>query len=89
MPVIKNKCSGQERAANVNLAKWAAQQQGFSDGQTAVYINEIIALDLIEGKDEPVLERICQDLETSGHPAGQAEIAARMNEFMEQALTGI
>lgn len=74
---------------NMSLAAWAAQQMGRSSEETASYVNEIVAVDLLEGKDEPILQRIQKDLETSGHPAGETELKARMGLLMDEALRDI
>ena len=72
---------------NKLLGLWAAQVLGKSGADAEAYAKEVVLADFEEAGDNDVLRKVTKDL--AGKGVGEAEIRARMNELLAQAVEQI
>ena len=71
-----------EARRNRLLGMWAAEKMGKGDEEAVAYAREVVKADFEEAGDEDVYRKLSSDL---GDLATEAEIRAKMAEFMTQA----
>jgi hypothetical protein len=69
---------------NRMLGEWAARRMKLADA--AGYADALVKSELHYARDEDVLHRVMQDLSAAGLRTREAEVRAKMNEFLAQAL---
>lgn len=72
---------------NKLLGLWAAGVLGKSGADAEAYAKEVVLADFEEAGDNDVLRKVTKDLADKG--IGEAEIRARMNELLAQAVEQI
>ncbi len=72
---------------NKLLGLWAAEVLGKSGADAEAYAKEVVLADFEEAGDNDVLRKVTADLAAKG--IGEAEIRARMNELLAQAVEQI
>lgn len=79
-----------ESRRNKKLAEWAALKLGITDAAAVEeYVKAVRKADLAEKGDEDVLRKVKQDLDAKGVAVDDAEIRAKLGEFLAQAVTEI
>jgi len=71
------------------LGLWAAEQLGKSGEDASTYAKEVIAAEFEDARDAAVVRKIAGDLSAKGIAISDAEILARMDEFMLQAVAQV
>jgi hypothetical protein len=72
---------------NKLLGLWAAEVLGKSGADAEAYAKEVVLADFEEAGDNDVLRKVTNDLAAKG--VGEADIRARMNELLAQAVEQI
>jgi hypothetical protein len=70
---------------NRMLGEWAARRMKLADA--AGYGDALVKSQLRHASDEDVLHRVMQDLSAAGLRTREAEVRAKMEAFLAQALT--
>lgn len=78
-----------ESRRNKKLAEWAAERLGIAGDALEDYIKAVRKADLAEKGDDDVLRKVKQDFDAKGVAVDEAEIRAKLNEFLAQAVTEI
>jgi hypothetical protein len=74
---------------NKLLGLWAAEKLGRSGEAADIYAREVIRSDMQEAGDDDVLRKVRGDLEAGGVAQTDAQIRAKMDELMAQAVAQI
>jgi hypothetical protein len=74
-----------EARRNKLLGLWVANQLGLSGDAASAYAKDVVASDFEAGGDG-VVRKVTGDLNAKGITTSEAELHARMNEFMAQAV---
>lgn len=75
-----------ESRRNKRLAEWAAVKLGISSSDVEEYIKAVRKADLAEAGDEDVVRKVKQDFTDKGLAVDEAEIRAKLSEFLAQAV---
>ena len=78
-----------ESRRNKMLAEWAAAKLGMSGTAVEDYIKAVRKADLEEKGDDDVFRKVAKDLAGKGLTVTDAEIRAKMGEFLAKAVTDI
>ncbi|MDQ8731804.1 DUF1476 domain-containing protein [Bradyrhizobium sp. LHD-71] len=78
-----------EARRNRLLGMWAAEKMGLSGDAASAYAKEVVAADFEESGDDDVLRKVEQDLSAKGLTVAQAEIRAKMNELLLEAVAQV
>lgn len=78
-----------ESRRNKKLAEWAAAKLDISGDALEEYVKAVRKADLAEKGDDDVLRKVKQDFDAKGVAVGEAEIRAKLSEFLAQAVTEI
>jgi hypothetical protein len=78
-----------ESRRNKKLAEWAAAKLGISGEALDDYVKAVRKADLAEKGDDDVLRKVKQDFDAKGIAVEEAEIRAKLGEFLAQAVTEI
>jgi hypothetical protein len=78
-----------ESRRNKKLAEWAAAKLGISGEALDDYVKAVRKADLAEKGDDDVLRKVKQDFDAKGIAVDEAEIRAKLGEFLAQAVTEI
>ena len=73
-----------EARRNKLLGLWAAEKLGLSGEAANTYAREVVAADFEGGRD--VVGKVTRDLAAKGVDVSEAELRAKMNELMAQAI---
>jgi hypothetical protein len=71
------------------LGLWAAEKLGLSGEEANAYAKEVIAADFEEAGDNDVLHKVLRDLTAKGNVVTEAELRAKMDELMAQAIAQV
>ena len=71
------------------LGLWVAEKLGLSGEKAATYAKDVIAAEFGETGDAGVIRKVVTDLTAAGVAAEEAEIRARMDEWMAQAIVQV
>ena len=74
---------------NKALGHWAAGQLGRSGPEADAYAKAVVMSDFEEAGDGDVLRKVRTDLEAGGLAMTEAQIRAKMDEFMARAIDEI
>ena len=72
---------------NKLMGLWAAQLLGKTDAEA--YAKEVVAADFEEAGDEDVIRKVAGDFKAAGLPAGEAEVRAKLTEYLQAAMDQI
>lgn len=75
-----------ESRRNKMLAEWAAAKMGVSGAALEDYIKAVRKADLAEKGDDDVFKKVAKDLADKGVKVADAEIRAKMSEFLATAV---
>jgi hypothetical protein len=78
-----------ESRRNKKLAEWAAAKLGITGADLEEYIKAVRKADLAEKGDDDVLRKVKQDFDAKGVAVDEAEIRAKLNEFLAQAVAEV
>jgi hypothetical protein len=78
-----------ESRRNKMLAEWAAAKLGITGAALEDYVKAVRKADLAEKGDEDVLRKVKQDLADGGVAVDEAEIRAKLGEFLAKAVAEI
>lgn len=78
-----------ESRRNKMLAEWAAEKLGITGEAVEEYVKAVRKADLAEKGDEDVLRKVKQDFADKGVAVDEAEIRAKLGEFLAKAVTEI
>jgi hypothetical protein len=78
-----------ESRRNKMLAEWAAAKLGIEGAALEDYIKAVRKADLAEKGDDDVLRKVKQDFADKGVAVDDAEIRAKLGEFLAKAVTEI
>ncbi|MFA5897981.1 MAG: DUF1476 domain-containing protein [Hyphomicrobium sp.] len=78
-----------ESRRNRLLAEWAAVKLGISAEELPDYVRSVVKADLEEKGDEDVFRKLHNDFVAKGVIVSDADIRAKMGEFLAQAVTDI
>lgn len=78
-----------ESRRNKMLAEWAAEKLGITGEAVEEYVKAVRKADLAEKGDEDVLRKVKQDFADKGVAVEEAEIRAKLGEFLAKAVTEI
>jgi hypothetical protein len=68
------------------LGLWVAEKLGLSGDAATAYAKDVVAADFEEKGDDDVLRKVEKDLAAKGIELTQAEIRAKMNELLAEAI---
>jgi|SRR6478736_6014451 hypothetical protein len=71
------------------LGLWAAEKLGLSGEEANAYAKDVVAADFEEAGDNDVLQKVLKDLTAKGNVVTEAELRARMDELMAQAIAQV
>jgi hypothetical protein len=74
---------------NKLLGQWAASKLGKSGTEAEEYAKSVVMADFEEAGDGDVIRKVKGDLEAGGQTASEAEIKAKLEELLSQAVTEI
>ena len=77
-----------EARRNKLLGLWAASRLGISGEAASAYAKEVVAADFEEAGDG-VFRKVKADLDAKGITVTEAELRAKMNELMAQAIVQV
>jgi hypothetical protein len=75
-----------EARRNKLLGLWVADKLGMSGEQANAYAKEVVAADFEEAADRDVVHKVTGDLTAKGIAMSEAELRAKMDELMAQAI---
>ena len=75
-----------EARRNKLLGLWAAEKLGLSGDAANTYAREVVAADFEEAGDGDVVRKVMNDLNAKGIAMSEAELRAKMDELMAQAI---
>ena len=78
-----------EARRNRLLGLWAAGKLGKSGDAANAYAKEVVAAEFEEGGDAAVVRKILGDLGAKGVAVTEAEIRARMSDFLTEAVAQV
>jgi hypothetical protein len=78
-----------ESRRNKMLAEWAGAKLGITGADLEEYIKAVRKADLAEKGDDDVLRKVKQDFADKGIAVDDAEIRAKLGEFLAKAVTDI
>ncbi|MCC6776614.1 MAG: DUF1476 domain-containing protein [Hyphomicrobiales bacterium] len=78
-----------ESRRNKKLAEWAAEKLGITGEAVEDYIKAVRKADLAEKGDDDVLRKVMQDFADKGIAVDEAEIRAKLGEFLAQAVSEV
>ena len=71
------------------LGLWAAEKLGISGDAANAYAKDVVAADFEEAGDNDVLHKVLKDLTAKGVAVTEAELRAKMDELMAQAIAQV
>jgi hypothetical protein len=71
------------------LGLWAADKLGVSGEEANAYAKDVVAADFEEAGDNDVLHKVLKDLTAKGNVVTEAELRAKMDELMAQAIAQV
>ena len=71
------------------LGLWAAEKLGVSGEEANAYAKDVVAADFEEAGDNDVLQKVLKDLTAKGNVVTEAELRAKMDELMAQAIAQV
>ena len=74
---------------NKLLGQWVAGRLGKTGPEAEEYAKSVVMADFEEAGDGDVIRKVRADLEAGGQSASDAEIKAKLDELLSQALTEI
>ena len=74
---------------NKLLGQWVAARLGKSGAEAEDYAKSVVLADFEEAGDGDVIRKVKADLEAGGHAATEAEITAKLDELLSQAVVEI
>jgi hypothetical protein len=74
-----------EARRNKLLGLWVASKLGMSGDEANAYAKEVVAADIVEAGGG-VVRKVMGDLEAKGVAMSEAELRAKMDELMAQAI---
>ncbi|MCX7320233.1 MAG: DUF1476 domain-containing protein [Hyphomicrobiales bacterium] len=74
---------------NKLLGLWAAEKMGQSGDDAAAYAKEVVASDFDEAGDDDVLRKVLADLTAKGVAITEAELRARMDSLVAEAVAQV
>ena len=77
-----------EARRNRLLGLWVAAKLGMSGEAASAYAKEVVAADFEEGGDG-VVRKVTADLDAKGIAVTEAELRAKMDELMAQAIVQV
>lgn len=78
-----------EARRNKKLAEWAAEKLGIKGAELEDYIKAVRKADLAEKGDDDVLRKVKKDFAEKGVAIDDAEIRAKLGEFLAQAVSEV
>ncbi len=78
-----------EARRNRLLGLWAAGKLGKSGDAASAYAKEVVAAEFEEGGDAAVLRKVRGDLAAKGVTVTEAEIRAKLDEFLAEAAAQV
>jgi hypothetical protein len=75
-----------ESRRNKLLGLWVAEKLGLSGEAANTYAREVVAADFEEAGDGDVVRKVMKDLSAKGIAMSEAELRAKMDELMAQAI---
>lgn len=75
-----------EARRNKLLGQWAAGKLGMSADAAAAYAKEVVAADFEQAGDADVLRKVVGDLTKKGVAVSEADVRAKMAEFLKVAV---
>ena len=75
-----------EARRNRLLGMWAAEKLGITGDAATAYAKEVVAADFEEAGDGDVVRKVMNDLSAKGIAMSEAELRAKMDELMAQAI---
>jgi hypothetical protein len=78
-----------EARRNKLLGLWVAAQLGISGDEANAYAREVVAAEFGEGGDADVIRKVTGDLAAKGVAMSEAELRAKMDELMVQAIAQV
>ena len=70
------------------FGQWVAEKLGMSGGERDAYAKEVVAAE-IDGGDAAVIRKIAADLAAKGGAINEAEIQAKLDEFLAVAVAQV
>jgi hypothetical protein len=71
---------------NKLLGLWVAEQLGLTGDAANAYAREVVAADFEQPGDNDVVHKVTRDLTAKGIALTEAQLRARMDELMAQAI---
>jgi hypothetical protein len=78
-----------EARRNKLLGLWVAEKLGLSGDAANEYAREVVAADFEEAGDGDVVRKVMRDLGAKGVAMTEAQIRAKMDELMAQAIAQV
>ena len=74
---------------NKLLGLWVAEKLGKSGEEATAYAKEVVAADFEEAGDGDVLQKVLGDINAKGVDMTEAQLRAKMDELMAQAVAQV
>lgn len=78
-----------EARRNKLLGLWAAEKLGIAGDAASAYARDVVAADFEEAGDKNALHKVLKDLTAKGTAITEAEIRAKMDDLMAQAIAQV
>ena len=75
-----------EARRNNLLGLWVAEQLGLSGDAAKDYAKTVVAAEFSEGRDKAVFRKVMADLSAKGVSISEAEVRAKMDKLMAEAV---
>jgi hypothetical protein len=75
-----------EARRNKLLGLWAAEKLGKSGADADAYAKEVITAEFEDAHDLAVIGKVTKDLAANGVTVSEADVRAKMDEFLAQAI---
>jgi hypothetical protein len=78
-----------EARRNRLLGLWAAEKLGKTGDEASAYAKDVVAADFEEAGDGDVLRKVASDFASNGVAISEADVRAKMSEFMAVAAAQV
>jgi hypothetical protein len=68
---------------------WAAEKLGKSGAAAADYAAALVAADVAQGGEDPIIARLSADFEGAGLSVSSSDIRSKMTEFLAKAVADL
>jgi hypothetical protein len=78
-----------EARRNKLLGLWVAEKLGMSGDEANAYARQVVAAEVVGGNEASVVRKVMGDLTAKGVAISEAQVRAKMDELMAQAIAQV